>query len=228
MISVNGLTHNALKRLAAPPVPGSVISKVTVTSFPNVYSYKHDCQDPEDTWNFEGASVRISASSAIGDHDCWKLRAGRGATVAVPPGAKGMSIAVNAHVEVETTAVSFGAFGESHGHLGVRIFSPTGAVLGSTKVGNVELPVAGNTLILKGISSENSFPNPVPVNTGGFNTNLQEGDEGSAGFFAFPGDPGPNLEVTMFVGGWVDADLQGLAVLDATFTPRSMTITFRH
>jgi hypothetical protein len=226
IMTLNALTHNQLKTMAAPSQAGTVISTTNVTSFPLVQTYKHQCDDAGDTWDFHGADVTIHAASGIADKDCWKLLAGRSASVAVPPGTKSMKVIINAHVDLDVVAMSFGVYGHASGYFGVQAFSPSGAQLGSVQIGNTVLPVAGNTVVLKSISATNSFPNPIPINTGSFAADIQEGDPTSTADFTFATDPGPTVELGLIVGGLVDADLQGLATLDNLITPRSLKVTF--
>ncbi len=212
----------AIRRIPSAPLPsGMKLSEVTVTSFPKTWSFKHNCGDAEDRWDFDGSKVLIRAESTIVDHDCLKILAGRGAVVKIPPGAKKVTAQVSATLDLDVVSSSLGAYGEASGGFGVR-FHLVNGVFASTPQG----VLTSQFKALISIYTSNGFPNPIPVGTDSFADTLQEGDTGTLATVDLPPNPGSELEVTLYTGGMVDADLQGYASLRNDMTPKSMKITF--
>lgn len=212
----------SIRRVPLAPMPsGMKLGEVTVTSFPKTWSFKYKCTDAGDHWDFDGSKVHVYAESAIADKDCLKIFAGRGAVVKIPAGAKKVTVQVAASIDLDVVASSFGAFGEASGVFGVRFHLVQGA-FGSTPQGTLTSQMKG----LIHVHTKNAFPNPIPVGLDGFADTLQEGDSGTLTSVDLPPNPGSELEVSLYTGGKVDADLQGYASVNNDMTPKSMKITF--
>jgi hypothetical protein len=225
-IRVNRAAARRLPPKEPPPAPGSVISTVEVTSFPKTFSHKHDCPDSKDTWDFDGKDVKVKAVSTIADDDCWKITAGRTATVQVPPGAKKMTVVGMVKVDLDVVAISFGFFSEATGYYGIRAFDPSGAPLMTVNIVGTVVPVPARTIKLKTIGAINYAFSPLPFDSDGFADDLQEGEEGSTATFGLPSNVGPKLEISPVAGGWVDGDMQGYAKLNHLITPKKLKVTF--
>jgi hypothetical protein len=212
---------------APPPPPGSVITTTTVTSFPLTHNYRSDCPDSNDKVDFDGSVVKVDAKSTPVDDDCWHIRGGRGATFQVPAETKKIKVAMKAKVDLDLVATHLGYFAEATGTLGIRVHSPSGATL-------INVPLPGGSTIpspvfiknTKKIHAKNVFPNPVPFDTASFTDQLQDGESGSTATFTFPGNPGPSLNIVAFVGGWVDADISGVSILNNDITLQELKVTF--
>jgi hypothetical protein len=212
-----------------PPPPGSVITTTTVTSFPITHTYRSDCPDSNDKVDFDGSVVKVDAKSTPVDDDCWHLRGGRGATFQVPGETKKIKVSMKAKVDLDVVATHLGFFAEAQGTLGIRVHSPGGTILANVPNPIQGLPPFPVTAIIKNtkkIHAENAFPNPVPFDTASFEDQLQDGEAGSSATFTFLGSPGPSLNIVAFVGGWVDADLSGVAVLNNDITLQELKVTF--
>lgn len=216
------LAGGLVRKLPTPvTLAGMKLGETTITSFPKTFSFKHRCQDADDKWDFDGSLVKVRAASAIGDADCWTLMAGRGAVMKIPAGTKKLAIRVSATVDLAVFACSLGASGRAGGYFGVRVHLPQGAfatVNGTTLTSTVHK--------LVNVYTNNTFPNPLPFTADGFADNIQEGDVGSTVNVDLPANPGSEVEVSIMTGGWVDADLQGVASLSNDLTPKSMKVSF--
>ncbi len=133
---------------------------------------------------------------------------------------------MGAAVDLDVVSFSFGAFAEAAGMFGIRVSSPTGATLDNFQVGAATVPVPVVMRELKRIHAVNTFPNPILVTMDSWASDLQEGDAGGSSDFAFPGDPGASLDIFLYTGGWVDADLQGLASVNNDLTPKALKVLF--
>jgi len=200
-----------------PPGPGTVISSVTVNSFPDKSGSKNDCPDDDDKYDFEGgATVKVHAESSPVDADCWGIKAGRGATVQVPPGTKKIGISYSAFIDLWVGAVPFGWMAEAKGYFGVAVRSPNGVKLAN-----------GSTTIKKELKVVHAYSfGPLPFDFGGFEEDIQSGEQLSNLTFKFDNDPGTSLRISIYTGGWADADLTGDAVLNNKIVPKSMKVTF--
>jgi hypothetical protein len=223
-------------RLAKPPLrstevalpAGSVISTVTTSSFPVFYTHKNTCPDAADRWSFVGDKVKVVASSGIWDNDCMRIAAGRAATVQVPPGTKKMKVIMKAKVTLDVTAVALGVYASATARLGIRVLSPSGAKLAEVSVGKVTHPsplMMNTTAFLH--EKEEALASKYGGLSASFSKDLQEGDPESSSTFDFKyGHPGPTLQIAPYVGGSVDADVQGYASVDASVTPKSLKVIF--
>jgi hypothetical protein len=210
-----------------PPPPGSVISTTTATSFTS-YSYKDQegCPDSSDTWDFDGAEVKVRAISTPTDDDCTTIRAGKQATFQVPPGTKKIKVEMRASADLDAFAAAFGVFAETSSYMGIRLFSPSGVTLSEMTIGNSVVPLPVLTRVTKNIRAKNFFPNPLPFDISSFTDEVQEGDSAASATFVFKNDPGPALVIGAVTGGFVDADLSGVAKLTNEITPKSIKVTF--
>lgn len=222
----SSLRHIPRPLVAQAMAPGSVMSTVKVTRFPEPYSAKKKCPDSSDRADFDGNVVHARASSAIGDEDCWELRAGRTATVKVPKGATRMKVVLKARVELSSYAMSLGIWAQSGGYLGIHVHDPSGNPFTQVKIGDAMVPVAATFNKLRGVHAEHPGPHPLPFRTASFTDDLQDGDAGSTTTFTLPAGVGPTLEISPVVGGYVDADLSGYASMSHSITPKELTITF--
>lgn len=202
---------------------------VTDSTFPNTYSYRGAgdlCPDSNDKWDFDGNKVKVWAQSTPLDADCWNIRAGRSTNVAVPAGTKKMKVVVNATVDLDVFATALGAGARAVGEFGVRVSAPSGAALTTVNVAGQSFSVPAKLCTLKSISAKNIIPNPLPFDTAAFTDNVQEGDANSACSFDLPANVGANVDVALWVGGMVDADLTGVATLSNEITVKSIKVTF--
>ncbi len=210
------------------PAPGSLISSANVSSFPSPFTFKFDCPDSSDKHDFDGNQVKIWAQSTPVDKDCWKIRAGRMATVQVPAGAKKIEVVFDGKVDLDVVAMSLGAYAKAVGDFGIKVRAPSGAQLDTVNVPGQSQPqpVPVRWCRLKRIEATSAVVGPVPVATDGYAADLQEGDANSKCTMTLPDNVGGTLELTPYTGGWVDADLSGVATLNQLITIRKLKTTF--
>jgi hypothetical protein len=224
--SVRSLATLPTLRPMVPP-PGTVLATSTISSFPKTWSVKRDCGDADDRIDFDGPTVKLRAVSTPLDADCWVIRGGRTGSVTVPKGASRMLVQIRGKVDLDVTGIHFGTFAEVWGSFGIRIASPTGVALSTAQVAgrSVNLPAVVHPI--RSVHTRSIGLSPIPVSSDGFEDNLQEGDQFSTALFDLPEnvDVG-TLDVTLYTGAEVDADLSGVAIASNDVVPQSLKVTF--
>lgn len=209
---------------------GPVISTTTLSSFPDPISFKNGCPDGKDRADFDGGKVQVNAASTPFDDDCVLVRGGRAASaIPIPAGAKKVRVDVTAHVDLYAAASGLGAWAGAWSRYGVRAYLPSGAAFSTAQVGSVTIPIPVYFAHIKTISADH--PNGpedlvVPADIVSFVDDIQPGDEASTAWIALPDNPGPTIQLALYVQGKVDADLTGIAQVDSDITPKSLKVTF--
>jgi hypothetical protein len=211
------------KRRPLPPLPTTKV--VTVDSFPGTDHTKMDCNDDSDHWDFDGKLVKIRAKSTPADADCFTIRAGRTATLDVPAGMTRVTISARARVELDTFAASLGVWAKATAWWGLRVYSPEGKTLGQFKIGNTTTNIPVAYCKLKSIKATNAGYYPLPFSETTFEEDIQDGDADSECSFHLPSGI-KKLEIMMYVGASVDADLTAICHSNNNLKPKSMKVTF--
>lgn len=170
---------------------------ITMSEYPEQYTFKRNCPDGGDEWRFSGEKSTIELSSAAADNDCDDLRAGKGIRIDVAAGVKQVEITVEYVYDMDIAISTLGWTGIVTLATGVRFESLSGA-----PIGTVQLP---------------SGPQRVPVRFERYTAISAACDllpycgTSSAGtakktFFIDVDRAGPLL-VTPYVAGTVDADM---------------------
>lgn len=199
-----------------PPRPDTVISSVTIGPLPNTWGSKTDCTDSDDNYDFDGNLLKVHVVSAPTDADCGGVKAAKGAKVNVPAGTKKVSVSIRANVELHAAAAPFGIFAESRAFLGVLVSSASGAKISNGK------PYA--TQELQSLHAE--ALGPLPFDLSDYEEEIQDGDPSSSVTFTLEKDPGPVLNVSVYIGGAADADLTGVAEMNGRIVHKSIKVTF--
>jgi hypothetical protein len=203
---------------ATPKGKGTdAVKPVTINDFKEQYTYKRECPDGGDNWQFKGEKTLVHASSTATNNDCTDVRGGKGGRVDVPEGTKTVEVTVDYVYDLGINIVTMGIYGAGKVTTGVRFESLAKDKIGSvmTPAGKVQVPVRFERVTE--ISKECDVLPYCETSTAGTARKT---------YFIDVTKAGP-LTITPYVQVFVDADMIGAASADGTIKDiRPMKVTF--